>query len=1260
MKRPDPTRQTLARYRSLLRAPNGTAPNPSLATPGVHSNSTRTAGFPPSGQRPGRVSALRRRISLALTALCPALAALALTTTPALGATSHVFTSTFGAANSTPANPYPLVIPTGVAVDNSTGSSAHDIYVTDPADHRVEKFDSSGNFILMFGKDVDQTTGGNVCTAASGDTCQDGAAGSSAGEFTTPTFLAVDGSSGPSSGDVYVGDTGDNFVSKFESSGNLITSWGAGGQQSGFNPLYGVAVDPSGNLFVLSESAFWYEQSGIFHSDFGYPRGTSPIGLAVDAEDHLYKADGSPEITKLTDTGAGLGEPDTSGSTSGFTIDPSTNDLYAVESGSFVDHFALNCGQGCSPLDSFGSGHLEEAEGIAIDATSDDAYVANSGGGDVAAFDGAGPYVTTGSYSNLTQTTATVSGHVDPAGRGDVTECRFEYGATASYGGSVPCSPNPESNPPLSNFTDPTDVTANISGLQAGTTYHYRLVASNSNGNGNGNDQTFGTVQPPSIDGLSSSDLTKTTAELHAKINPNGVDTTYHFEYGPTEAYGSSVPVPAEDIGSSETVQSVTANLAGLESGVVYHFRVVATNAYGTATSADQTFNFLPPNCPNAAVRQQTGGEFLPDCRAYELVSPENAGNVIFFPASSPSAPYATNPARFAFGGGLGGVEGTEPTNSIGIDTYVATRTANGWVTHYIGIPGSQTLGTNDVVGDRSFDKFIDFKSNEGFGGVPQPISKAPYVWDFTDNFLERWPANVTSIPNGDSTIGAFQPSPDFSHLAFSSNNVDFAPGGSTVEGGSAYDYDTSSKVTKLISIAEDGSNIVAGEGSFIEFPPINSTYGFPVPQGPDEYPGVSTDGSHILMSTGAQCEQFYGCPQGPTKLYMRVNDAVTYDVSRGHEVTYVGMTEDGSKVFFTSSEQLTPEDQDTSTDLYMWSEATNSLTLISKGNNGAGNTDACDASWTSQCDVIPVIGAIKTDDSIAAESGDIYFYSPEQLDASKGLADNENLYVYRGGEVHFVASMTPGIACAHAAEEETCANGPLSRIQVSPDGDHTAFVTASHLSSYDNAGFQEMYTYEPSTEKIQCVSCIPNGDPPTGEVTASLDGLFMSNDGRTFFYTPDALVPQDTNHLHDVYEFVEGRPQLITTGTGFEDTQTTPNQVRAAGLEGVSADGINVYFSTYETLVPQDHNGQFMKFYDARTDGGFPYVPPAPPCEAADECHGAGSSPAGELTVASEADLGAGGNAVRARKKAKHRKARHRVHRKSVHHGRHPARRHG
>ena len=130
--------------------------------------------------------------------------------------------------------------------------------------------------------------------------------------------------------------------------------------------------------------------------------------------------------------------------------------------------------------------------------------------------------------------------------------------------------------------------------------------------------------------------------------------------------------------------------------------------------------------------------------------------------------------------------------------------------------------------------------------------------------------------------------------------------------------------------------------------------------------------------------------------------------------------------------------------------------------------------------------------------------------------------------------------------------------MQVSPDDSHMAFVTASQVTQYDNAGHLEMYSYEPSTRNVVCVSCIPSGAPPTSDVGASQDGFFMTNDGRIFFTTNDALVHADTNEAEDVYEYVDGRPQLITPGTG--ETRSPGWRLSAyrepPGLIGVSADG--------------------------------------------------------------------------------------------------------
>ncbi len=389
----------------------------------------------------------------------------------------------------------------------------------------------------MFGKGVDKTTGADICTAASGDACQAGTPGSAPGEFEAPTFVAVDGSSGASSGDVYVGDTGTQTVSKFDSTGQLIASWGTAGALSGFSPMYGIAVDPSGNLFILSSSAYWYEQSGGLHSTFGYPRGSSPYGLAVDAEDHLYKVDGEPEVTKFTDTGEELGEPDTGKNATGLTVDPSSNDLYVIQGGESINRFALDCGQACPPLTSFGGGHLNEARGASFNASDDAFYVANAGGGDVAVFDAVNlPDATSGPTETVGTHLATVSGHVNPSGAGNVTACAFEYVDDAHF---MPNAPNPYADgpppvpcspaaSPATPITAPTEVTAELTNLQANVLYHYRLTATSANGTGTGADETFtSTPTRPLLSTFNGSDSTAGAFSGHfggARVAVNQAD----------------------------------------------------------------------------------------------------------------------------------------------------------------------------------------------------------------------------------------------------------------------------------------------------------------------------------------------------------------------------------------------------------------------------------------------------------------------------------------------------------------------------------------------------------------------------------------------------------------------------------------------------------------------------------------------------------------------------------------------------------------
>jgi hypothetical protein len=158
-------------------------------------------GFSGGGCWPGLV--LRRGLMLVLAA---AGMSLGLGCISALGAQTRKLVNTFGSLSS----------PQGVAIDQSSG----DVYVADTGNHRIEKFDALGNFLLAFGADVGGP-GVNTCTSAL--TCVAGTPGSAPGQFTTAEFVAVDNDPASASfHDVYVADTGDNLVSKFDALGNLL------------------------------------------------------------------------------------------------------------------------------------------------------------------------------------------------------------------------------------------------------------------------------------------------------------------------------------------------------------------------------------------------------------------------------------------------------------------------------------------------------------------------------------------------------------------------------------------------------------------------------------------------------------------------------------------------------------------------------------------------------------------------------------------------------------------------------------------------------------------------------------------------------------------------------------------------------------------------------------------------------------------------------------------------------------------------------
>jgi phosphodiesterase/alkaline phosphatase D-like protein len=165
------------------------------------------------------------------------------------------------------------------------------------------------------------------------------------------------------------------------------------------------------------------------------------------------------------------------------------------------------------------------------------------------------------------------------------TTYHFEFGTTTAYGQNLP---EPDASAGSGDSAVP--VAQEVTGLLPNTTYHYRLVASNSKGPGASSDQAF--TMPPLKPSAISLPVTEGAEgfTLHGSVNPNGAETTYRFEFGITEAYGQSFPSTEASAGNGAAPVSVSQLVAGLPPGVPYHYRLVAHNSGGTSFGEDQFF----------------------------------------------------------------------------------------------------------------------------------------------------------------------------------------------------------------------------------------------------------------------------------------------------------------------------------------------------------------------------------------------------------------------------------------------------------------------------------------------------------------------------------------------------------------------------------------------------------------------------------------------------------------------------------------------
>jgi len=665
--------------------------------------------------------------------------------------------------------------PSAIAVDNSGSPldpSAGDVYVVDTGHRAIDKFNAAGGYEGQ----LKETTGGapfggidGVAVDASGVVWVYQASGEidSFGDalvneylskrespFETHPGFAVD-----SEDDLYV-NRGSGAFAKLNSAGETLIA------EVDLQVSTAAAVNlPDNEVFIDNgASVEAFAAGGSSLESFGAGHLTSGSGLAVDpASGTVYVADSAADAVDVfgevvlpdVTTGAASNVAPTSATLNG-AVDP---DGVQVSDCHFDYGTSEAYRQSAACEEAVGSGSSEvpvhaDLSGLVPNTTYHFRLQAsNANGTNLRAHDetfttAGPPSVGEESASNVTNHTATLGAQIDPDEL--ATTYRFEYGPTASYGTSAPV---PDGSAGSGLGSEP--VSIEIGGLQAATTYHYRVVATNSQGAVPGPDQTFTTLAPALIEEVSVTDLTAESATLNARIDPLGFETTYRFEWGTSTAYGNSLPVPDANIGSGEQGVAVSQHLTGLQPNTTYHYRVAATNALGTATTGDHTFVY------------DTSGAGLPDNRAYEMVSPPQKNGGLIEGASSILPPaIAEDGSRAIFSvdqcfAGAGSCTGIRQMQG---EPFEFSRTSGGWVTSALAPPATRF--------DQNTSWAVDVQDGTALYGIPTPPFGEDdlYARQPDGSFVDIGPTSPPADgPLGVSPIGVNSPvaTADLSHVVF-------------------------------------------------------------------------------------------------------------------------------------------------------------------------------------------------------------------------------------------------------------------------------------------------------------------------------------------------------------------------------------------------------------------------------------------------------------------------------------------------------------
>jgi hypothetical protein len=856
----------------------------------------------------------------------------------------------------------------------------------------------------------------------------------------------------------------------------------------------------------------------------------------------------------------------------------------------------------------------------------------------------AAPVVTIDDAFQLTGTSAHFSGTVEVANADEAFDasCRFEYVTQKAFedagdafpegAPSVACDPATVSG----EAPQPVEVQADVTNLEPNTLYHLRLLAQNKGGTTIevASDFQSPAIAPSVLTGTNTPHSPGTTL-VRGYITPhNSAITECRFEYGPTASYGQSAPCEQVPTTNNEA-QQVTAQIAGLQPGEAYHFRIVATSTAGTTQSPDSVFGTSIPVQPSAP-GSLPGQGFLPHDRAWEMVSPpdKNGSNVAVIPTRTrPSTDGSA--VGYSARGAFAGAEGTGVLND-----YVAMRSSDpdpghgGWSTHPVTprLGGLTFLNAATVepryVGDFSGDL------SRGIYVSHTPLTDDPWVSQTLNlyrrtNLRQPGPGSYDLLtpcplcaetqtplptPTDSNAVGRANPelagvSPDLERIAFESPQpltADVAG----VERRHVYEWDRgalrhSGRIPSFPASSCDDSagpaceaaeTSIAGQGTGSE--------------GSGSLTHLMSLTPHVLSDgSDGHSRVFFTVPDGngsfAGRIYMRVDghetvqlNAPEVDGSDEASARFLDASADGRRAFFSTTQRLNEDAPVNEIKLYMYD--------ASKPASDPHNLTLVNVDREPKDGLTIFKGVIGLSD----DGHSVYLLSSGQLvTGGPAVGADSGVYLWRDGSLTYVGSIgrDDGVFASH---EQLVTSGTNLRLnvreaRVSPDGGHLLFSTRKgvDLTGYDhgscNFGCREFYVYSAVDHTLQCASCRPDGAAASVDATTGPDAFrgggakpdkhmsrALSDDGRfVFFSTSERLVSADTNGVEDAYLFdaETGQPHLLSNG----------RDKKPSYFLDATPDGSDVFITTQQPLSGWDVDGS-NDLYDARVGGGFP-EPPLP-----------------------------------------------------------------